>query len=218
MNFIKKSSYTYNGEIKEYHYSPTATLSEQIAFVEMVSNGVFIDNSYLPLLKSPVFDYWIIATFTDIDMSNFTDIDAFDKFNKETKIATYIGKELSLGLLKSLTESVDANIEYKKSIAHDNISTAIVDLINVAKNKIEAWDNGIDNDKLLEFMEKFNQSGLNSEGIAKAYFDNEGVKKNMEVIDKKNADIRDLKQKLNDVTAKNVLADKSDKVIPIKGE
>ena len=37
-------------------------------------------------------------------------------------------------------------------------------------------------------------------------------------VDAKNADIRDLKQKLNDVTAKNVLADKDDKVVPIKGE
>lgn len=40
----------------------------------------------------------------------------------------------------------------------------------------------------------------------------------MEVIDKKNADIRALKQKLNDITAKNVLTDKSDKVVPFKVE
>jgi len=219
MNFTKTGSYTYNGETKEYHYSPTATISEQIAFVEMVSDGVFIGNSYLPLLKKPVFDYWLVATFTDIDMNDFTDIDAFDKFDKETGIAAHVEEEFSLELFKSLTESVDANIEYKKSIAHDNISTAIVELINTVKNKLESFGEGLDSNAVMEFIQEFSKSGIDGESIVKAYLDSDQYKKNVaDVVDAKNADIRDLKQKLNDVTAKNVLADKDDKVVPIKGE
>lgn len=218
MNFTKTGSYTYNGETKEYHYSLTATISEQIAFVEMVSNGVFIEDSYFPLLKKPVFDYWIVATFTDIDMSGLSDIDAFDEFNRETGIAAHIEEELSYGLLDNLTESVYANVEYKKSIAHDNISTAIVELIDIVKDRLATWGEWLTAEDALDFIDKFKQSGINGEAIAQAYFDNEGVKKNMEVIDKKNADIRALKQKLNDITAKNVLTDKSDKVVPFKVE
>lgn len=219
MNFTETGSYIYNGETKEYHYSPTATISEQIAFVEMVSDGVFIGNSYLPLLKKPVFDYWLVATFTDIDMNDFTDIDAFDKFDKETGIAVHIVEELGFSLIDNLTESVDANIEYKKSITHDNISTAIVELINTVKNKLEAFGEGLDSNAVMEFIQEFSKSGIDGESIVKAYLDSDQYKENVaEVVDAKNEKIRDLKQKLNDVTAKNVVADKSDKVISIKGE
>lgn len=219
MNFTETGSYTYNGEQKEYHYSTILTISEQIAFVEMVSNGVFVGDSYLPLLKKPVFDYWLIATFTDIDMSNFTDIDAFDKFNKETGVTTHISEELDFGLLNSLTESVGANIDYKKSIAHDNISTAIVDLINTIKNKAESFGEGLDSNAVMDFIQKFSEAGINGESIVNAYLNSDHYKENVaEVVDKKNADIRDLRQKLNDLTTKNVIADKSDKVIPIKDE
>lgn len=219
MNFTETGSYIYNGETKEYHYSPTATISEQIAFVEMVSDGVFIGNSYLPLLKKPVFDYWLVATFTDIDMNDFTDIDAFDKFDKETGIAVHVEEEFSLELFKSLAESIDANIEYKKSIAHDNISTAIVELINTVKNKLEAFGEGLNSDIVMDFIQKFGESGINGESIVKAYLDSDQYKKNVaDVVDAKNSEIRDLKQKLNEETAKNVVADKSDKVISIKDE
>lgn len=227
MNFTKTGSYTYNGETKEYHYSPTATISEQIAFVEMVSNGVFIGDSYLPLLKNPVFDYWIIATFTDIDMSNFTDIDAFDKFNKETGVITHIEEELDFGLLDSLTESVDANIEHKKSITHDNISTAVVDLIKTVKNKLETFGEGLDSNAVMDFIQKFSEAGIDGESIVNAYLNSDQYKENVaKVVDAKNADIRDLKQKLNDVTAKNVVTDahikdmgtRSENIISIKDE
>ena len=218
MNFTETGSYIYNGETKEYHYSPTATISEQIAFVEMVSDGVFIGDSYLPLLKNPVFDYWIIATFTDIDMSNFTDIDAFDKFNKETGIASHVEEEFSLELFKSLAESIDANIEYKKSYALQQ-SQSFLQLINTVKNKLEAFGEGLNSDIVMDFIQKFGESGINGESIVKAYLDSDQYKKNVaDVVDAKNSEIRDLKQKLNEETAKNVVADKSDKVISIKDE
>lgn len=219
MNFTETGSYTYNGEQKEYRYSPTATIAEQIAFVEMVTNGVFISNSYLPLLKKPVFDYWVIATFTDIDMNGLSDIDAFNEFNKETGVAAHIEEKLSFGLLDNLTESVDANIEYKQGLAHDNISTAIVDLINTVKDRIEAFGEGLNSDIVMDFIQKFGESGIDGESIIKTYLDSDQYKENVaEVVDAKNNEIRDLKQKLNKETAKNVLADKSDKVVPLKSE
>ena len=226
MNFTETGSYTYNGETKEYHYSTTATISEQIAFVEMVSDGVFVGDSYLPLLKEPVFNYWLVVTFTDIDMKGLSDIDAFDEFNKETGVAAHIREELNFGLLDNFTESVDANIEYKKSIAHDNISTAIVDLINTVKNKLESFGEGLNSDTVMDFIQKFSEAGIDGESVVNAYLNSDNYKKNvLDIVDSKNADIKerdakiaDLNQKLNDVTAKNVLADKSDKVVPIKGE
>ncbi len=219
MNFDNTDNYIYNGEVKEFKYRTTATLSEQITFVEMVSDGVFVGDSYLPLLKEPVFDYWLIATFTDIDMGELADIDVFDRFNKETGVAERIRNKLNSILLNNLSTSVDSNIEYKKSIAHDNISTAIVDLINMIKDKIEAFGNGLNSDVVMDFIQKFSESGIDGESIVKAYLDSDQYKENVaDVVDAKNADIRDLKQQLNKVTAQNVLADKSNKVFSIKSE
>lgn len=219
MEFTKSDNYTYNGEVKEYHYSPTASITEQIAFVEMVSDGVFVHGNYLPLLKQHMFDYMLVEVFTDIAMDELVRLDAFDKFNKETGVARHIAKELGSVMCKNLEDSIDANIEYKKNAAHDDISTAIVELINKITHKIEAFGEGLDSDKVMDFIQKFGESGIDGESIVKAYLDSDNYKKNVaDIVDAKNSEIRDLKQKLNKETARNVLADKSDKVIPIKGE
>lgn len=224
MNFTETGSYIYNGEQKEYHYSPNATYMEQVAFVNGVTSIVITDSGYMPLLKDVVFNLRLVQMFTDIDMNQFNDddglnLDMFAEFDEETGISEYLKLDLfDSGLINALMKSVDDNIAYKTGIRRDSITESIVELINIAKDRIATWGEGLTAEDALDFIDKFKQSGINAEGIAKAYFDNEGVKKNMEVIDKKNADIRDLKQKLNDVTAKNVLADKSDKVVPLKGE
>lgn len=226
MEFTKTETYTYNGEQKEYHYSPTATISEQIAFVEAVSDGVFVSKNCILLLKEPVFNYTLVSAFTDIDVNEIGGIDAFDAFDKQVGLSKKLSKLISPLLYNNLKTSVDANIEYKKSVAHDNISTAIVDLIDTVKNKLETFGEGLDSNTVMDFIQKFGESGINGESIVNAYLNSDQYKENVaNVVDSKNADIKerdaqiaDLKQKLNDVTAKNVLADKSDKVIPIKGE
>lgn len=232
MNFTETGSYTYNGETKEYHYSPTATYMEQVAFVNGVTSTVITDSGYMPLLKDVVFNLRLVQMFTDIDMSQFNDddglnLDMFAKFDEETGMSEYLKLDLfDSGLTNALIKSVDDNIAYKTGIRRDGITESIVDLINTVKDRLATWGEGLTAEDALDFIDKFKQSGINGENIVKTYLDSDNYKKNvLDVVDSKNADIKerdariaDLKQKLNDVTAKNVLADKSDKVIPIKGE
>ena len=222
MNYTEKSTYTHNGEVIEFNYSPTATYTEQVSFVDIVSKNVFVDGNYLLLLEDITFNFMLVKTFTDIkaDCIAEGDIDAFAEFDKATDITNKLRKLINPQLIKSLETSVKDNIVYKKNIAHDNISTALVDLINTVKEKIEAFGDGLDSNAVMEFIQKFSEADLNSESIVDAYL-NSDVHKNKvtELVDSKNAEIRDLKQKINDMTAKNVVTDKDmtdDKIAPIK--
>lgn len=222
MNYTEKSTYTHNGEVIEFHYSPTATYTEQVSFVDIVSKNVFVDGNYLLLLEDITFNFMLVKTFTDIksDCIAEGDIDAFAEFDKATDITNKLRKLINPQLIKTLETSVKDNIVYKKNIAHDNISTALVALINTVKEKIEAFGDGLDSNAVMEFIQKFNETDLNSESLVNAYFNSDNYKNNVaELVDSKNAQIRELKQKVNDITAQNVLSDKyisDDKVVPIK--
>lgn len=211
MDFTKKDTYTYNGKVIEYSYSPTATYGEQCAFVAIVSDRVFIKGNYLPLLKDIAFDYVLLENFTDIDFvkTGINNIDAFAEFDKGTGLAKKLKANLNPTMLKTLTASVDANIEYKRQTAQDDFTTELTLLLKNLNDRFADSNNDIDPETTMAFMKKFIESGFDGESIAKAYLGSDAFKKNVEnVIDKKNEDIRDLKQKLNAVTAKNVVADK----------
>ena len=211
MDFTKKDTYTYNGEAIEYHYSSTATYAEQSAVVSVVSDMVFVKGNYLPLLKDIAFDFVLLSNFTDVDFvgMGINDVDAFAEFDKATGIAKKVKSSLNPTMVKTLAASVDANIEYKRQTVQDNISTAVVELIKTLTDKVATFGDDIDTDMVMDFVQKFNESGFDSESIAEAYFNSDVFKQNVEqVTDKKNAEIRELRQKLNDATAKNVVADK----------
>ena len=211
MNYTEKVVFIYNGDTMECHVSPTATYAEQSVFVSVVSNNMFADGNYLPLLRDIMFDYTLALYFTDIDFNalGITNIDEFDEFNKATGIMEDVRDKLSSTMLTSLAASVDANIEYKKQTAQNDISTAVAELIMALTNKVEALDTNLDMSKVMDFINKFNESGFDGESLVDAYMNSEQYKKNVaEVVDAKNEKIRELQQRVNDETAKNVVADK----------
>ena len=117
--------------------------------------------------------------------------------------------KLSSTMLTNLAASVDANIEYKKQTAQNDISTAVAELIMALTNKVEALDTNLDMSKVMDFINKFNESGFDGESLIDAYMNSEQYKKNVaEVVDAKNEKIRELQQRVNAETAKNVVADK----------
>lgn len=211
MDYTEKGTYTYNGEVIEYHYSPTATYAEQSAFVSVVSDNVFVDGNYLPLLKDIMFDYTLILHFTNIDLikMKINNMDTFAEFDKETGIVTEVKNGLHTAMLDRLVASVDANIEYKRQAAQDDFTTELTQLLKNLNDRFVNSNDDIDPKTTMAFMKKFIESGFDGESIAKAFLESDTYKNNVEkVIDKKNEDIRDLKQKLNAVTAKNVVVDK----------
>lgn len=232
MNLIEKGTYIYNGKMVEYNYATTASYLEQATFVSNATNAVIVDGDYIPLLKDVIFNLKLVQMFTDIDMSQFNDdeynldLDKFTEFDEITGVSELVKIGIDDNTLLNLINSVDDNIAYKTGIHKDDISTAITDLIKTVSKRLDTFGDGLDSDMVVDFIDKFNKSGINGEKIVDTYLNSDKYKKNVaNIVDSKNADIKDrderieyLQKQLNDVTARNVVADKSDKVISIKGE
>lgn len=222
MNFTEIGTYIHNGEQKEFHYSPSATYAEKTTFVKTVIDSVFVDGNYISLLKDVIFNFALVQMFTDIDLPS-DDIDEFDTFDKETNIVTRLKEALSetnYNLVGTLSSSVDESIEYRKNApqnVQDDVSTAIVGLIKTIQQKIEDFDLGVSSDEVIGLLENLGNSDINAENLVNAYLGSDAFKNNVaSVVDAKNEQIKELQDKVNNVTARNVFADKDDKVIPIK--
>lgn len=225
MNYTEKGTYMYKGEEKEYHYLPTIPLSAQTKIVEAVGAGVFDNGNYFSLLKDTLFNIALVMTFTDVDMDDIANIDDFVAFDKETGISNKVKEDIhtvDYKLIEKLEKAIDDNIEYKKNVGQDNLSTVITDLLTSLEEKVKNFSLGIDKDEIEQFIEKFNNSDLTADGITKAYFDSDIYKKNVqEVADTKNKQIKELEGELEKkikkakakATVNNVIAD--DKVVPI---
>ena len=161
----------------------------------VVSDSVFVKGNYLPLLKDIMFDYTLILHFTDIDLveMGINDMDDFSEFDKETGIVAEVKDGLHATMLERLISSVDANIEYKRQTAQDNISTAVVELIKTLTDKVATFGDDIDTDMVMDFVQKFNESGFDGESIAEAYFNSDAFKQNVEQITDKQNEIKVIK-------------------------
>ena len=208
MIYTETGTYTYEGETVEYHYSPTIDYATQSACVIAATNAVFVNGNYIPLLKDIMFNMVLLSVFTDINVGEM-DADSFTEFDKATGIVNKVKSKIVPKIVKSLEESVTSNIEYKRNTVQDDISNAIVGFVNTLTQKIDSLDDGLDKEAAMKFINKFNESNFDDESLVNAYLNSEQYKKNVaEVVDAKNAKIRELQQQLNAETAKNVVADK----------
>lgn len=216
MTFNNTGVYTYGGTETEFHYAITATYLEQVAFVASVTDAVVTPNNYLGLLKDIVFKLKLVQMFTDIEDDVFTnedddvDIDKFAEWDLETGVSTQLIAELDDNVFHNIVTSLEDNIAYRTGIHQpDEFLTALADLVRGVADRFVDSDKDIDPETTMAFMKKFNESGFDGESIADAYFNSDTYKQNTEkVLDKKNEEIRELRQKLNDKTSENVVADK----------
>ncbi len=215
MVFTESGTYTYNGETVDYKYATTASLSEQAAFVNVVTNIVVTEQGYMPLLGDAALRCMLVQAFTSIGKEPFMDddgnanIDRFVEFDNETGVSDIIWNSMDMVVRENMLTSIEDNVAYKTGIRKDDISTAIVELVRALTRKIDSLGEGMDMEATTNFINKFNESGFDGEALVTAYMNSEQHKKNVaEVVDAKNEKIRELQQRVNAETAKNVVADK----------
>jgi len=156
---FKVSTYTYNGEEKEFTYSTDLTLDNKISFVNTVINSIIIGNNYYSFLRDVMTDFYIIKFFTNVDLSMFQSkdnneytIEDVKDFVKETDIAQIVKNDMVNGLLDELNKSIDENIEYKTGIHKDYLVDTITNLLNIVVEKAGS----IDTSQMMEFAQKVN--------------------------------------------------------------
>lgn len=152
-NEIKTGVYTLDGEDTPFAFYTSLNAYRKSQFVVSVCNTLIGDN-YNYVINDLVFDYFVVAIFTDIDVSEVQKSDngitAMEEFVEKFKPVVDIVKANSVdGVLDELHKAIDLNIEYRTGIHINPISSSLANLIDTLTSKF----NSFDLDKMMEIAE-----------------------------------------------------------------
>lgn len=152
-NEVKTGVYTIDGKDNPFAFYTSLNAYRKSQFVVSVCNTLVGDN-YNYVLDDLVFDYFIVAIFTDIDVSEVqksdNGISAMEEFVEKFKPVIDTVKANAVdGVLDELRKAIDLNIEYRTGIHINPISSSLANLLDTLNNKFS----GFDFDKMMEIAE-----------------------------------------------------------------
>lgn len=143
-NEIKTGVYTLDGEDTPFAFYTSLNAYRKSQFVVSVCNTLVGDN-YNYVLDDLVFDYFIVAIFTDIDVSEVqksdNGISAMEEFvDKFKPVIDTVKKNAVDGVLDELRKAIDLNIEYRTGIHINPISSSVASFIDTIERKVDGVD------------------------------------------------------------------------------
>lgn len=152
-NEVKTGVYTIDGKDNPFAFYTSLNAYRKSQFVVSVCNTLVGDN-YNYVLDDLVFDYFIVAIFTDIDVSEVqksdNGISAMEEFvDKFKPVIDTVKANAVDGVLDELRNAIDLNIEYRTGIHINPISSSLANLLDTLNNKFS----GFDLDKMMEIAE-----------------------------------------------------------------
>lgn len=178
-NEIKTGVYTIDDNDTPFAFYTSLNAYRKSQFVVSVCNTLVGDN-YNYVLDDLVFDYFIVAIFTDIDVSEVqksdNGISAMEEFVEKFKPVIDTVKANAVdGVLDELRKAIDLNIEYRTGIHINPISSSIASLLDTLNNKFS----GFDLDKMMEIAEPMSKIAgeLTPEKMLDAYAKTDVFKK-----------------------------------------
>ena len=178
-NEIKTGVYTIDDNDTPFAFYTSLNAYRKSQFVVSVCNTLVGDN-YNYVLDDLVFDYFIVAIFTDIDVSEVqksdNGISAMEEFVEKFKPVIDTVKANAVdGVLDELRKAIDLNIEYRTGIHINPISSSIASLLDTLNNKFI----GFDLDKMMEIAEPMSKIAgeLTPEKMLDAYAKTDVFKK-----------------------------------------
>ena len=198
---VKTGVYFRNEEEVEFNFFTSLRVTKKIQFVNNVVETIVADNYHF-MIKNLMFDFEIIRTFTDVDITEIlkstNQIDAIEKFLEETNIVDIVKSNVDFGVINELNDAVDLAIEYKTGIHTNSITESLGHLIKTIEQKLSS----IDTDEMMKMARMLNDMNgkLTAENFIKAYSESDLFKKRyQEVIeDRKNQNV-DIKDDDNNV-------------------
>lgn len=208
MVYTETRNYVYNSITETFNYGIVPSITDKLTFINVVTNIVLNNNGYVPFLKPIAFNYALVQVFTDIDCYRFVnnennfDIDSFVEFDTISNISNDLKLLLPDELIDELIDSVDNNIAYKTGINKDSISVAVCNLLKNLNKLVLSFNASADSDKLIEFIDKVNNTDLSAESVVKEYFKSDSFRDNVaSVIGEKNEEIVRLKDRITELTS-----------------
>lgn len=152
-NEVKTGVYTIDGKDNPFAFYTSLNAYRKSQFVVSVCNTLVGDN-YNYVLDDLVFDYFIVAIFTDIDVSEVqksdNGISAMEEFvDKFKPVIDTVKANAVDGVLDELRNAIDLNIEYRTGIHINPISSSLANLLDNLNNKFS----GFDLDKMMDIAE-----------------------------------------------------------------
>lgn len=168
-NEIKTGVYTLDGEDTPFAFYTSLSAYRKSQFVVSVCNTLVGDN-YNYVLDDLVFDYFIVAIFTDIDVSEVqksdNGISAMEEFVEKFKPVIDTVKANTVdGVLDELRKAIDLNIEYRTGIHINPISSSIASFIDTIERKVD----GIDLNSMMDLAQSM--AGISDELTADKLLD-----------------------------------------------
>lgn len=146
MNMIietKIAKYQYNGEEKEFNCKTSLTPSEQVQFINNVTDTIMGDN-YYSNIRPIIFGITMVNIFTDIDTSEIINspnsLDNIADFLTETGIVNIIKSKLTADIIDILNSAIDDNLEYRKYNRRSVFEEKLAELITTIENKLSEVD------------------------------------------------------------------------------
>ena len=185
-NEVKTGVYTIDGKDNPFAFYTSLNAYRKSQFVVSVCNTLVGDN-YNYVLDDLVFDYFVVAIFTDIDVSEVqksdNGISAMEEFvDKFQPVIDTVKENAVDGVLDELRKAIDLNIEYRTGIHINPISSSLANLLDTLNNKFS----GFDLDKMMEIAEPMSKIAgeLTPEKMLDAYAKTNIFKEHWENLDK----------------------------------
>lgn len=168
-NEIKTGVYTIDDNDTPFAFYTSLNAYRKSQFVVSVCNTLVGDN-YNYVLDDLVFDYFIVAIFTDIDVSEVqksdNGISAMEEFVEKFKPVIDTVKANAVdGVLDELRKAIDLNIEYRTGIHINPISSSIASFIDTIERKVD----GIDLNSMMDLAQSM--AGISDELTADKLLD-----------------------------------------------
>lgn len=192
MKNIKTGTYFYNEKNYNFNFATNLSAYKKLMFVNYVVNSIVEDDRYDFIVKDLIFDFGLVAIFTDIDTTFIRQRDDegniinpiifIEQFLEETNVVDIVKANMEIGLLDELNKAVDKSIEYKTGIHSFPLNEALANLVNTLDKKVNEFDMS----GAMEMVQKFAgiTGELTPENVVKAYVDSDIHKKNLEEITK----------------------------------
>lgn len=196
MKEMKNGVFTYNDESYNFDFKTSLSAHDKQIFVKSVIDNLISDDLYDVVIKDLIFDFMIVAVFTNIDTSfinmkdddgdNINPIIIIEHFLEETNVVDIIKENMDDGLLEELNRAVDLNIQYITGIQLNPLNESVASLLSTIKQKV----NEVDLDSMMSMVQKF--AGMTEDftidNIVNAYMNSDVHKKNLAEIEEAKAE------------------------------
>lgn len=179
-----------------FKYKKSISLQDRVMFVNNVLDVLFKNDNYYSLLTDKVFDFMLVAMFTDIleeDEDYTFSLHRVEEIVSQTDLLNILYENIDEIVLAELKETIELNIEHKTGIHRYDVGNAIYSLINALEQKVNEVNVGELENTLRQFTDV--SGGLSQTSIIDLYTKTQAYKDNYEkVVGEKNKEIRALKQ------------------------